>query len=139
MNRNISGWKEVKYHELIEHDLDTYPLEIKTDSEIGSGHVINICFYVSSETDVENWRNVGHIKIVFNNPMKHLISPCRNTLTTFDLAVPEETNKIWVITKTSTRLLITCNSVEVVRGGGLMTTFGDFWGPMGTKNHGDSG
>ena len=25
------------------------------------------------------------------------------------------------------------------RGGGLMTTFGDFWGLMGTKNHGDSG
>ena len=24
-------------------------------------------------------------------------------------------------------------------GGGLMTTFGDFWGLMGTKNHGDSG
>ena len=22
-------------------------------------------------------------------------------------------------------------------GGGLMTTFGDFWGLMGTKNHGD--
>ena len=24
-------------------------------------------------------------------------------------------------------------------GGGLMTTFGNFWGLMGTKNHGDSG
>ena len=24
-------------------------------------------------------------------------------------------------------------------GGGLMTTNGDFWGLMGTKNHGDSG
>ena len=27
----------------------------------------------------------------------------------------------------------------VERGGGLMTTNGDFWGLMGTKNHGDSG
>ena len=27
----------------------------------------------------------------------------------------------------------------VARGGGLMTTNGDFWGLMGTKNHGDSG
>ena len=26
-----------------------------------------------------------------------------------------------------------------LNGGGLMTTFGDFWGLMGTKNHGDSG
>ena len=26
-----------------------------------------------------------------------------------------------------------------VGGGGLMTTNGDFWGLMGTKNHGDSG
>ena len=24
-------------------------------------------------------------------------------------------------------------------GGGVMTTNGDFWGLMGTKNHGDSG
>ena len=26
-----------------------------------------------------------------------------------------------------------------VLGGGVMTTNGDFWGLMGTKNHGDSG
>ena len=104
----------MKYHELIKHDLERFPLEIKTDSEIGSGDTINICFYVSSETDLNNWSNVGHIRIEFDDPMKHKITPCRETFTTFDLAVPGETNKIWVIYKTSTRLLITCNSVEVV-------------------------
>ena len=31
------------------------------------------------------------------------------------------------------------NSIKVQMGGGLMTTNGDFWGLMGTKNHGDSG
>ena len=31
-----------------------------------------------------------------------------------------------------------CVSVGLY-GGGVMTTNGDFWGLMGTKNHGDSG
>ena len=34
--------------------------------------------------------------------------------------------------------IITSNSLYG-GGGGLMTTNGDFWGLMGTKNHGDSG
>ena len=103
----------MKYHKMIEYDLEKFPLEIKTDSEIGSGDVINVCFYVSSETNVENWETVGHIQILFADPMKHRISSCR-TYTTFDVAVPVEKIKIWVLTKTSARLLVTCNSVEVV-------------------------
>ena len=34
---------------------------------------------------------------------------------------------------------VTCGRTDRGGGGGVMTTNGDFWGLMGTKNHGDSG
>ena len=97
---------------MIDFDLDKYPIQLKTDSEIGSGDIINICFYISSETHVSNWRTVGHIVIEFSNPMRHRVYYCSDER--IDFSVPEGQNKVWKITKTSRRLRISCDSVVVI-------------------------
>ena len=105
----------MKHHTFIDFDFDKYPIQLKTDSEIGSGEAIDIVFYTSTETSVKNWENVGYIWIIFRDPMEYNVYPCTNGWDTFDVAIPEETNKIWEIVKTTSDLRIICNNVEVAK------------------------
>ena len=105
----------MKYHTLIDFDFDQYPIQLKTDSGIGSQEAIDICFYTSEETDVGNYGNVGDVWIKFSDPMRYRVFNCVNEFTTFNVAVPEEINKIWEIVKTTADLRIICNSVEVAK------------------------
>ena len=103
----------MKYQTLIDFDIDKYPLQLKTDSAIGSGDAIDVIFYVSTETNVGDWTNVGNVWIKFTDPMTYRVLHCLTELTTFNVAVPEDVNKIWEIVKTTADLRIICNSVEV--------------------------
>ena len=105
----------MKYQTLIEFDFDKYPIQLKTDSGIGSGEAIDVVFYVSTETNVGNWTNVGNVWIKFSDPMTYRVLHCVDGLTTFNVPVPKEINKIWEIVKTAADLRIICNSVEVVK------------------------
>ena len=66
----------MKHHTFIDFDFEKYPIQLKTDSEIGSGEAIDICFYTSEETSVQNWKNVGFVWIVFSDTMKYKVYPC---------------------------------------------------------------
>ena len=105
----------MRHQTLIDFDIDKYPLQLKTDSAIGSGDDIDVIFYESSETDVTDWTNVGNVWIVFSDPMTYKVYHCMNILKTFNVAVPEEINKIWEIVKTASDLRIICNSIEVAK------------------------
>ena len=116
ISRNlISEWNEVKYQTLIVFDFDNYPIQLKTNSAIGSGDAIDVVFYVSTETDVWNWTYVGNVWIKFTDPMTYRVLHCVEGLTTFNLVVPEEINKIWEFVKTTADLRIICNSIEVLK------------------------
>ena len=93
-----------------EIDLETTPLEIKTNSAIGSGDYVKVLFYSVKS------RRAGGFELHFNSTLQYEISEC-SSYTNFSTNPPADVNKIWRITKTRTsgiRLQIHCNDVEVL-------------------------
>ena len=86
----------------------TTQLEIKTDSEIGSGDTVMVFFYTSD--------NTGRVYLYFTSTPQYYIKYC-NSKTDFPADLPADVNKIWRIGITRTsgiRLQIHCNDVEVL-------------------------
>ena len=87
------------------HDLETTPLQIKTDSVVGSGEEVALRFYTA------DGESAGSIILRFSDPPPRL---------------PSEQSKIWTFTETATEtatettmetateVRITCNEAEVV-------------------------
>ena len=87
-------------------DLEATPLQIKTDSALGSGEMINVRLYDKDGSD-------NFVTVKFSSSIQYRIYRCTNQR---DLPVqpPVEVDKIWTINKTETALIITCNNVEVL-------------------------
>ena len=94
----------------INFDLENSPLQIKTDSEVGSDEEVNVNF--SSEGYL-----AGEVHFYFNSPPKYYLYYCRAT-TDFTTALPSETEKVWTITLSRVsgeiRVVIHCNDKEVL-------------------------
>ena len=93
-----------------EIDLETIPLDIKTDSTIGSGDEVRVEFYTSGRDDV------GDVLIRFSSTPRYYIGYCRSW-TNVPVSLPTEVEKVWRITlnrNSGIRVLIHCNNVEVV-------------------------
>ena len=96
---------------MIDADLENSPLEIKTDSSLGSGEEVYFWF-LTSEISI-----AGEVSLHFTSPPKYVLWYCTNLRTNFPTALPTDTNKVWRITLTKTsgiRLVIHCNEVEVL-------------------------
>ena len=93
-------------------DLETIPLEIKTDSTIGSGDHVFVIFTTSGR------EFVGIVWIHFFSTPRYYIDKCMSdSFTNFTVSLPTEVEKVWRITlnrNSGIRLLIHCNNVEVV-------------------------
>ena len=92
-----------------EIDLETTPLEIKTDS----GDQVYVQFFTSGRD------YVGYVQIRFPSTPKYYIYNCMSSLsyTNFPVSLPTEVEKVWRITlnrNSGIRLLIHCNNVEVL-------------------------
>ena len=88
-------------------DLETTPLQIKTDSVLGSDEEI----YLVAYDKYSSW--ISSVAVLFSSPMQYGISYC--TIKTYlPVQPPVEVDKIWTFTKTEAALIITCNGVEVV-------------------------
>ncbi|KAL5257686.1 hypothetical protein ACHWQZ_G012567 [Mnemiopsis leidyi] len=86
----------------------TTQLEIKTDSEIGSGDTVMLFFYTSN--------SAGRVYLYFTSTPQYYIKYCTSR-TDFPADLPADVNKIWRIGITRTlgiRLQIHCNDVEVL-------------------------
>jgi len=105
-------WTDVETGELIDFDLETYPLEIKTDSLTGDDSIIEVTLYEESGGSASDY--VAYIDIIFGDEPTYLISSCVTSDTVFSTTLPSEQEKIWTITKTNTTLTILCNGIEVV-------------------------
>ena len=94
----------------IERDLESTPLEIRTDSVLGSYNQVYVDFY-SAGGDA-----AGGVKIYFFSPPQYFLRWCIGD-TNFPTRLPSEIKKVWRITLNRTadiRLVIHCNEKEVV-------------------------
>ena len=97
---------------LIDFDLENTPLEIKTNSTIGSNEKIDVELYTAQE------KLVGYLIIGFGQPAsQYHIYRCIPLGANFSRTLPSVTDKIWRITLARTltpRIVIHCNEVEVL-------------------------
>ena len=94
----------------IDFDLENYPLQIKTDSEVGSDEEVRVMFYDSQEA------LIGGILLYFESTPQYYIGYCSSSHVDIP-NLPSETEKVWTITFTRTSGVVTlvlhCNEVEV--------------------------
>ena len=94
-------------------DLETTPLEIKTNSTLGSGDKVRLYFFNSKR----KW--AGGFRIHFSSTLQYLLDFCNliNHYTNFPSNPPTAVHKVWRISLTRTssaRLQVHCNNVEVL-------------------------
>ena len=104
----FSDWTAVEIDADIPWDLEGTPLQIKTDSILGSDEQI----YVKMN-GMDN-KYIGYVYVKFSSQMQYRIAYCIYGWTDLPVEPPAEVDKIWTITKTETALIITCNEVEVL-------------------------
>ena len=92
----------------IPHDLEKTPLQIKTDSAVGSGDRVILYLYTAGG------EYVGIVQVSLNSS-RYLLRSCGTSWTALPSTLPSEINKVWVITKLpGPRITLECNGVKVV-------------------------
>ena len=93
----------------ISWDLEVTPLQIKTDSTLGSDDEIRVSMYDKGSS------YIGYLGVKFSYTTQYSIGYCTGTYwRVLPVQPPVEVDKMWTITKTHTALIITCNGVEVL-------------------------
>ena len=94
----------------INFNLENYPLQIKTDSEVGSDEEVRVMFYDSQEG------LIGGIYLFFKSTPQYFIGYCSSSYVDIP-NLPSVIEKVWTITFTRTSdvvtLVVHCNEVEV--------------------------
>jgi hypothetical protein len=96
----------------IDFDLETTPLEIKTDSAIGSRERLSVDLY-TSQRDIAT----RTIDMHFSSPPKYYPHHCADSWINMPTNLPTAIIKVWRVTITrtpGTRIVIHCNEVEVL-------------------------
>ena len=94
------------------HDLEKFPLYIKTNAVVGKYNALKVFLFTAQD------KYAGSFKIAFKSSQYGLGS-CHEdkTRVDFDTELPTDTDKVWKITKTigsDVRILIQCNDVQVL-------------------------
>ena len=93
------------------NDLENYPLEIKTDSVLGSEDQVMVYFYTSQGSEA------GAVHLYFTSTPRFYLYGCSTGRGDFPATLPVAKDKIWRISLTKTsgiRLKIHCNDVMVL-------------------------
>ena len=101
-------WKKVERDTVLNVDLDVTPLQIKTNSTLGSGEEVVVYLYDEQGTQS------GGFLIRFLSQPKYAVVRCHKTYASFPNALPVDDNKVWTIEKTTYGLTFTCNGELVV-------------------------
>ncbi|KAL5255462.1 hypothetical protein ACHWQZ_G010885 [Mnemiopsis leidyi] len=106
------GWIAVERDVRINYDLENSPLQIKTDSVVGSDEQVRVWFSTAQDDPAG-----GVVLDFFTSPPQYWLRYC-TSWTYFPTDLPTETNKVWTITLSRVsgeiRVVITCNTVEVL-------------------------
>ena len=95
----------------INYDLENSPLQIRTDSVVGSNERVAVNFYNAQGS------LAGGIQLFFSSTTMYDLRSCSNSYLSFPTSLPTETDKIWKLTLIRTsdvRLMIHCNNKEVL-------------------------
>ena len=95
----------------INYDLENSPLQIKTDSIVGSDEKASVRLFTAGG------QNAGRISLHFTSPPQYHLRDCTPSYTNFRTSLPTQIDKIWTIKLTRTsgiRLIINCNNKEVL-------------------------
>ena len=106
----MTGWMAVQ-HAKKNYNLENSPLQIKTNSLVGSNEEVSVNFY-----DAKGYL-AGGVSLNFKSPSKYFLTYCSKSRTNFPTAFPAETDKIWTMTLSRTsgiRLIINSNNKEVL-------------------------
>ena len=109
---------------LVSIDVESTPLQIKTNSTAGSGDKIRV------DAHKENNVFFAQVVMIFNSTIRYYINKCIQW-TDFPVKPPQEVDKIWTIRKTITALIIECNGVEVLNyqfSDSSLNKCVDYWG-----------
>nr|AFK75425.1 putative secretory peptide-15 [Pleurobrachia bachei] len=104
----IGDWTAVEKDENIPWDLEGTPLQLRTDSTVGSGQIIRVEMYKNAGS------YVGGVEVRLTSLVRYRLYHCINSYTDLPVELPVEVEKIWTIIKTGTALIITCNNLEVL-------------------------
>ena len=107
----MKGWTAVEHNIIIDYDLENSPLQIRTNSEVGSNKKVLVYFYAA---DGDYLDGVG---LYFGSTPQYWLFFCTTSYTDFPTPLPSETDKIWTITlirTVSIKLKINCNNKEVI-------------------------
>ena len=106
---HVSVWQPVERGTCnIPFDLESTPLQIKTDSAAGSGAQMVVRLYDEQKS------HTSSLVIQFISPMKYRVNHCVTSYTVLPTQPPDDVDKIWTFTKTSTAFIISCNGVELL-------------------------
>ena len=104
----LSGWTPIQPEVKIAHNLETTPLQIKTDSTVGSEESVRLYFYTAAGVFV------GSISLFFSSPPRYYIGFCSTSWTDLSATLPSDVEKVWEITKLSgPRIKLTCIGVKI--------------------------
>ena len=104
-------WTAVQRKVQIPLDLENTPLEIRTNSTLGSEDIVDVSFSTTHRA------LAGGVGIYFFSTPQYWLSWCSSYSTNFPSNLPSEVDKIWRITLDKTagiRLKMHCNGVEVL-------------------------
>ena len=108
----MTGWIAVQHGMKIDYDINTTPLEIRSDSVSGSGDVVDVYFYTSQGEEA------GGVGFKLTSPPQYNIYDCIYSWTNFTTDLSTARVKIWRITVIRASgmigLQILCNGEEVL-------------------------
>ena len=112
MTTTMTGWAAVQRGVKINYNLEISPLQIRTESEtaIGSNEIMNVWF-VNAQGET-----AGAFILIFSSPPLYALNYCTRSYKNFPTALPSETDKVWMITRSSgtPSVVIHCNNKEIL-------------------------
>ena len=107
----MTGWIAVQRGTDKIYDLENSPLQIRTDSVVGSNDMVRL-YFVTAGGDY-----AGGVFLYFTSPPQYHLAYCNTVYTDFPTDLPTESDKMWTISLERTsgiRLIIECNKKEVL-------------------------
>ena len=111
MQLTIAGWIAVTRGVKMNYDLETLPLEIRTDSVLGSDEKV-VVWFNNARGDI-----AGGVGVEFSSTHQYYRGYCTESWTNFPTTLPTATDKVWRVTVTRTagiRVVIHCNDQEII-------------------------
>ena len=96
-------------NQFVEFDLESTPLQVFTNSEIGSGDLMWVQFFDANESSGKG----GGITLYFDSQPKYDLGYCVARVDVPVNKLGTDKNRIWTIKKENTRMKLVCNGVEI--------------------------